>query len=164
MKKRRFIQYLYFWLYTIFALIVPLCLIIDRYGFVDKETPSGYKWSAGLIISIFIAIFYFRKHLARAIDNMCPCLVKYIFTGIKELAPLIAVYIIFLFINLQMDNLVFIMQWSCVSNALALVFRTLHLRQIDYNIKTDKIEEQNENNNSNNNSNNDNNNTSDNEN
>lgn len=131
--KKRLLQYLYFWLYTTFALFIPIYLIIERYGFLDTQTPSGYKWASGLIIGVILSIFYFRKHLGQAIDNLPNCTMKYVLVGVKELSPLIAVYIAFLAINLQMDNITFIMKWSCISNGVSLLFRTLHLRQITLN-------------------------------
>lgn len=137
--KKRLLQYLYFWLYTIFALFVPIALIVERYGFLDNETPSSYKIATGVVLSLVVSIFYFRKHIGGFIENLPSSIVKYILIGVRELAPLITIYIVFLFVNYQMESLVYIMKYSCISNAVALGFRTLHLKQIDL------IKEENEN-------------------
>lgn len=131
--KKRLLQYLYFWLYTIFALFIPIYLIIERYGFIDSQTPVGYKIASGVIIGGIVGLFYFRKHLGQFIDNLPSSTFKWVLVSIKELSPLIIVYVAFIAVNLQMENLIFIVKWSIISNAVGLAFRTLHLRKIELN-------------------------------
>ena len=129
MTKQKIQRYMLFWFYTLFSLVIPCILIIERFG-LFKEVGAEQLTFGGILI-IIICLFYFRKHIAQAIDNMPPCTVKYVCVGIKELSPLIIMYVAFLFIKLSMENITFIMLWSCISNAVALIFRTFHLKLVE---------------------------------
>ncbi len=125
-KKR----YLFFWLYTIFAVGIPVILIAEVYGFLEKNT-SAYTYGAGLIIIAVLLLFYFRKHLGKYVDNMESSLTKHFIIATRELMPLIIIYLAFAFTYLQFESITFILKWSCLSNAIALGFRALHLRELD---------------------------------
>jgi hypothetical protein len=127
--KRKLLRYLIFWLYTLFALGIPCILVVERYGLF--KDAGARQWGFGLIVVLILCLFYFRKHVSLAIENMPSCTFKYICVGIRELSPLIIMYVAFLFVKLSMDNITFIMLWSCISNAFALLFRTFHLKLVD---------------------------------
>ena len=147
MFKRRIKQYSLFLGYTILALVIPIILIIEKFGLFKGETDAN-GWLFGGVLSIIIILFYVRKHLVKGIENLPPCNVKYFLQGVRELTPLIIIYVSVGLFQLQMTNLVFIIKWSVVSNAGALWLRTLHLKEVDRVIKLEKqLEEQGEMNN-----------------
>ena len=127
--KAKLGRFTLFWLYTIFALVIPCILIVERFGLF--KNPTAVNFAFGGILVIIISLFYFRKHLSQAIDNMPSCTFKYICVGGRELSPLIIMYVAFLLIKLSMDNITFVMLWSCISNAFALIFRTYHLKLVE---------------------------------
>lgn len=138
MFKRRIKQYSLFLGYTVFALIVPIVLIIEKFGLLRGETDAN-GWLFGGILSIIIILFYLRKHLSKGIENLPPCTTKYFLQGVKELTPLLILYVAFALVQLQMTNLVFIIKWSVVSNAGALWLRTLHLKEVARVIKLERV-------------------------
>lgn len=127
--KSKATRFLLFWCYTFFALVIPCILIIERFGLF--KNPGAVNFAFGGILVLIITLFYFRRHLSKAIDNMQSCTFKYVCVGIRELSPLLIMYVAFLLIKLSMDNITFIMLWSCISNAIALVFRTYHLKLVE---------------------------------
>lgn len=130
--KQRIKQYFYFWLYTIFSLIIPSLLVIERFGFTTGETRE-VRWLFGGTLVVIMSLFYFRKHLGKAINNLPPTTFKFLLVSIKELMPLIIMYASFFLMTLQFENILFIIKWSIISNSLALVIRTIHLKEVEKN-------------------------------
>ena len=128
-KKKR---YLFFWLYTFLAVGVPAILIAQTYGFLEKNT-SLYQIGTGFILVCVILLFYFRKHIGEMVVNMEPSMLKHLLTAVKELMPLIIIYFVFAVTTFQFENITFILKWSCISNAFALGFRALHLKEVENN-------------------------------
>ena len=121
-------RYTAFWLYTIFALIIPILLVLEKFNFFSD--PKGKSLGLGAIIILFLVVFYFRKHITLWIDEMDDCIVKFIFKAIRELSPLLICYGVFAFMSIQFVNITFIMKWSCVSNLIAIFIRVWHLNCI----------------------------------
>ena len=118
-------RYIAFWLYTIFALVIPCILVLERFNFFQH--PSKYNLGIGAVIIICFIAFYFRHHIGQWIEDMDDGIVKYAFKAVKELSPLLIAYAIFAFLSVQFVNVAFIMKWSCISNAIALGIRVWHL-------------------------------------
>lgn len=119
-------RYTAFWLYTIFALIIPVMLVLEKFDFFSD--PSGKQFGMGAIIILCLVAFYFRHHISHWVDEMQDCMFKYIAKAIKELMPLLIVYAVFAFLSIQFVNISFILKWSCVSNIIAIVIRVWHLK------------------------------------
>ena len=132
-------RYTAFWLYTIFALVIPCVLVLERFNFFSH--PTKYNLGIGAVIIICFVAFYFRHHLASWIEELDPCLLKYFLQAVKELAPLLIAYAIFAFLKVQFINIAFIMKWSCLSNGIALGIRVWHLNCVEKDKHPKEVEE-----------------------
>jgi hypothetical protein len=130
--KRKVLQYCLFWLYTLFALGIPIILIIDTYGLFEQDNGGIKIMTGGILIGVLL-LFYFRKHIKEAVNNMEEGFLKYTFIAIRELMPLIIIYVVFLVTSIQFENITFILKWSCISNAVALGIRAYHLYIVEQN-------------------------------
>ena len=119
-------RYTAVWLYTIFALIIPVMLVLEKFDFFSN--PSGKQFGMGAIIILCLVAFYFRHHISQWVEEMQDCMLKYIAKAIKELMPLLIVYAVFAFLSIQFVNISFILKWSCVSNIIAIIIRVWHLK------------------------------------
>lgn len=134
MWKKRLLQFSLFWLYTIFSLVLPCVLLIEKYG-LFKQDAGGEKIAFGLLFSIILALFYFRKHISKFIDGMTPCALKSILVATREMVPLILLYGAFfgakyLIVN-QAETALFIVEWTCAFNIIGYIIRVVHLRYRD---------------------------------
>ena len=130
MWKKRLLQFSLFWLYTIFSLLLPCLLLIEKYG-LFKHDAGGEKIAFGLLFSIVLAFFYFRKHISKFIDGMNPCALKSILVATREMIPLILLYGAFfgakyLIVN-QAETALFVVEWTCVFNVIGYIIRMIHL-------------------------------------
>lgn len=130
MWKKRLLQYALFWVYTIFALVIPCILVIEKYELFRPNT-TGRSVAVGLIFAVVFSLFYFRKHLSKAVDGMMPCAMKSILVATREMIPLIMLYVACVITKMEIKNLEFIVLWSGVSNLIAYGIRIVHLRYRD---------------------------------
>lgn len=132
-------RYTAFWLYTIFALVIPCILVLERFNFFSH--PTKYSLGIGAVIIICFVAFYFRHHLASWIEGLEPCLFKWGLQAVRELAPLLIAYAIFAFLKVQFINVAFIMKWACISNLIALGIRIWHLKCVEAEKHPKEVEE-----------------------
>lgn len=133
MFKKRLLQYALFWLYTLFALVLPCAMLIEKYGIVTE--PSAKKITFCGFFIIILALFYFRKHLGKLIDSMTPCWFKSVLMATREVMPLIIIFVAFYgcyyLLENQIESMLYIIKWTCIFNVIAYFIRIVHLRYAD---------------------------------
>lgn len=133
MWKKRLLQFSLFWLYTVFALVLPCIVLLDTYGMFKEPSPK--KITFCLIFVIMLILFYFRKHISKFIDGLTPCLLKSVLVATRELMPLIIVFVAFggcaYLIEQEAERALFVVKWSAIFNAIGYVIRVVHLWYCD---------------------------------
>ena len=133
MWKKRLLQYSLFWLYTLFSLGVPALLVIEKYKlFVEF---NGIKATIVGIFMALLTLFYFRKHISGFIDGMPVSTLKSILVATREMLPLLLFFGAFygakFLIAKEKDDILFIVEWTCIFNMLGYLVRIIHLRYRD---------------------------------
>lgn len=133
MWKKRLIQFSLFWLYTLFAIGLPCVLIIDKYSLFKEVT--GTKITVTFIFVSLLLLFYFRKHISKFIDSMPVSTLKSIFIATREMIPFLLFFGAFygakFLITKELNDILFIIEWTCIFNIIGYIIRIIHLRYRD---------------------------------
>lgn len=128
MKKYNLLRFLFYWLYTFFAIGIPIILVAEKYALV--VATSKYKVTGmGIIISI-VLLFYFRNEIKKMIENMDDGSAKVFCKETLRIFPILLLYFSLLFAEVHMRNFKFIVLWSFVSNIIASIFEVFHVKYL----------------------------------
>ncbi len=128
MKKLQFYRFFFYWVYTFFAIGVPILLVTDKYALVVAD--SKYKVTGMGIIMCIVILFYFRGQLKDMIEKMDEGNTKTLCKESLRVFPILILYFALMFAEVQMHNFKFIVLWSFVSNMVAVLFQVQHYRYL----------------------------------
>ncbi len=128
MKKYNVLRFFFYWLYTFFAIGVPIILVADKYTLVVAN--SRYKATGMGIIICIVLVFYFRGQLKDMIEQMEDGNAKVLTKESMRVVPILLLYFALQFAEVQMHNFKFIVLWSFVSNLVATVFQVFHYKYL----------------------------------
>ena len=128
MKKLQFYRFFFYWIYTFFAIGVPILLVADKYALVVSE--SKYKVTGMGIIICIVLLFYFRGQLKDLIETMDEGNTKIFLKESFRVFPILLLYFALRFAEIQMANFKFIVLWSFISNIIASTFQVYHFKYL----------------------------------
>lgn len=126
MKKLKFYKFINFWLYVFFSLGIPILLIADKYSLYITDTKF-YVLAVGLVC-VYLIIKFFWKHLLRMISYMDPGYIRSVCEEFVRVLPIFMVYIILRIAKIHIDNVIFIVMWSFISNLIGAIFSVNYMR------------------------------------
>lgn len=117
-------RYLTYWIYIFLSIAVPLIIITEKYELFYKA--SNLKLTGCGIIVAIVVIFFIRKEIVKAVNEMEKGILRAVLQGIIGIIPLAILNVLLIFAETQMVAFKFIVIWSTVSNVLACVPEAIH--------------------------------------
>lgn len=119
-------------LYMLFALIVPILLIANKYELWKKT--DIYKLTIMGMVVLIIILFFSGRQLIKFISTLEESKQKFITLEIIRIAPLILLFFAIQYAKVQMANFEYIVLWAFFSNLVASVF-SVKLKEIGHQIE-----------------------------
>lgn len=134
MRKLQAKRFLWFWIYTFFALIVPILLINYKYNLIVRVTqkPTVTELTISGMIALLIVLFYARHHIHQWIDEMEEGPTKTIYKEFWRTIPLFLLFFALKYAELHIKNYQWVVWWSACSNTVAVYPRIKHIQYRKY--------------------------------
>lgn len=133
MWKKRLLQFSLFWLYALLSVGIPCILIMEKY-----KLFTDFNGTKVTIVGIFVGLlllFFFRKHISKFIDGMPVSTLKSVLVATREMVPLLVFFGAFygakFLVTKELNDILFIIEWTCTFNILGYLVRIIHLRYRD---------------------------------
>src|SRR5690625_2564712 len=126
MKKLYFKRYLYFWLYALFCIGVPIILIAEEYELISKAKEKTFNISIWGMISFLLIIFFLRKQVKIMIGKLEPSKLRTFLENIGGVIPIILIYLILHVMKPHIHRLEVIAFVSIFSYVISVFFLTKH--------------------------------------
>lgn len=113
---------IYYILFVIFALGVPIYLISTRYQVFDKIQTPEVQLLGGFMIIAIVVFFFFRGQVKDMIEEMDSSKLKSIIKRLSSVSILLLLLFVVKIAKVHAGNAEFILTWSLISNIIASVF------------------------------------------
>lgn len=139
MKHLRLKRYSYFWLYSAFSIGIPIALIAAKYQLFKT---AGYMQLTGWgLISLLILFLFFKKQFKEMIKTLEQSTFKSILQNFGVPIGIGTALGICLLVQYFINNFIFILAWSTVSNVIAVYFKVKHMQYVPAPVEDDKPSE-----------------------
>jgi uncharacterized protein YacL len=135
MLKLTIKRYIYYWLYVLIGLGIPIAVINQTYGLLEQTTTEAGEFTklrATSFVVIFIVLFFGMKMIIGWYKNLPDTsLMKSI--GEKLMLPvgLGVLWLILNFSDRYIENLTYVIYWSFISNVIAFLIALLHQKVLN---------------------------------
>lgn len=136
-------RYILYWIYVLIALGIPILFINETYGLFETTTTVAGEFTklrSTALIVILITAFFGTKVIVSWYHNVPDTsIVKHL--GNKLILPvgLGVMWVILNFSDRYIENFTYVIYWSFISNAVALIFAVWHQNTLNQIVKAERL-------------------------